>query len=68
MRLWILIPMLLLPLTACMTQRDQTIWQEFKTEISKDKAEASKEAEAATTTEAAAADEAVVAPAPVDKE
>ncbi len=61
MRPLYLIPMLLLPLSACMTQRDQTVWNEFKAEISgDDKAETKK-------VEAEAASEAVTPPAAVDK-
>ncbi len=61
MRPLYLIPMLLLPLSACMTQRDQTVWNEFKAEISgDDKAETKK-------VEADAASEAVTPPAAVDK-
>ncbi|HYX36974.1 MAG TPA: hypothetical protein VE954_28065 [Oligoflexus sp.] len=44
MRLLILMPLLLLPFTGCMTQRDQTLWQEFKAEISGDKTEVKSEA------------------------
>lgn len=64
MRPLYLISMLLLPLSACMTQRDQTVWQEFKAEISSD-APAAPKAEAE---DANAADEAVTPPAAVDKE
>jgi hypothetical protein len=69
MRPLILIPMLLLPLSACMTQRDQTVWQEFKAEVCSDaKAEASQgEAGEAEKTEVDAASEAVTPPAPVEK-
>jgi len=59
MRPLILVSLLLLPLTACMTQRDQSVWQEFKAEISGDsKVEDVKED---------ASSEAVTPPAPVDK-
>jgi hypothetical protein len=64
MRPLYLIPMLLFPLSACMTQRDQTVWQEFKAEISSD-APAAPKAEA---DDANAAAEAVTPPAAVDKE
>ncbi|HET9238978.1 MAG TPA: hypothetical protein VFO10_17095 [Oligoflexus sp.] len=64
MRPLYLIPMLLFPLSACMTQRDQTVWQEFKAEISSD-APAESKAEAQ---DADAASEAVTPPAAVDKE
>lgn len=63
MRPLFLIPMLLLPLSACMTQRDQTVWQEFKAEISSDEKVESKKVEA----DAEAASEAVTPPAAVDK-
>jgi hypothetical protein len=62
MRPLILISILMLPLSACMTQRDRTIWQEFKAEISSETAEV-KPAE----TEATDASEAVTPPAPVDQ-
>ncbi len=61
MRLLILIPTLLLPLSACMTQRDQTVWNEFKAEIS------STDAPKADASDAEAAAEAVTPPAAVDK-
>jgi hypothetical protein len=61
MRPLILFSLFLLPLSACMTQRDQTVWQEFKAEISSDeKAETKK-------VDAEAASEAVTPPAAVDK-
>ncbi len=63
MRPLYLIPMLLLPLSACMTQRDQTVWNEFKAEISGDDKAETKKVE----TEAEAASEAVTPPAAVDK-
>ncbi|WP_141733129.1 hypothetical protein [Oligoflexus tunisiensis] len=62
MRPLILIPILLLPLSACMTQRDRTIWQEFKAEISSEKAEVTP-----VETEAADTSEAVTPPAPVEQ-
>jgi hypothetical protein len=61
--------MLLLPLSACMTQRDQTVWQEFKAEISSESPAAEKsEAPKADAEDANAAAEAVTPPAAVDKE
>jgi hypothetical protein len=62
MRPLILIPFLMLPLSACMTQRDQTVWNEFKAEIS-----SSDKAEEGTKTDTDAASEAVTPPAAVDK-
>lgn len=68
MRPLYLIPMLLLPLSACMTQRDQTVWQEFKAELSSDaQTEEKAEAPKAEATEVDAAAEAVTPPAAVDK-
>lgn len=63
MRPLILFSLFLLPLSACMTQRDQTVWQEFKAEISNDEKAETKKVEA----DAEAASEAVSPPAAVDK-
>lgn len=63
MRPLYLIPLLLLPLSACMTQRDQTVWQEFKAEISGDEKAETKNVDA----DSEAASEAVTPPAAVDK-
>ncbi len=42
MRPIILLSLLMLPMTGCMTQRDRTVWQEFKNEFfsSKDEVKA----------------------------
>lgn len=71
MRPLILIPFLMLPLSACMTQRDQTVWNEFKAEISSDEKAEAQNVEAAQAespkTDAEAASEAVTPPAAVEK-
>jgi hypothetical protein len=71
MRPLILIPMLLFPLSACMTQRDQNVWQEFKAEVCSDRKAETAPTEAAPaaadTTETDASSEAVTPPAQVEK-
>ncbi len=47
MRNLILIPFVMLLLNACMTQRDKTVWQDFKDEIFGTKAEVKSEEQAA---------------------
>jgi len=46
MRNLILIPFMMLSLNACMTQRDETVWQDFKDELFGKKAEVKSEEQA----------------------